>query len=179
MCRYLYWFSPNRTVNFGGTDRSSPTLSSKLWPSPSRFLRYSLPFRNFFFFLGGGGSIFCYEFLNRMKMYKILVKFHTLPWAKNCSSLHRFSRDSHLLTVLWQYPVRHFTQIDQEMGEFGVHSFTLLIQVWIWQNRFPQNLSSLDNFANMINPAQIERPSQPVAYSFPCPFPIACFKKST
>jgi len=29
----------------------------------------------------------------------------------------------------------------------------------------------------MINPAQILRPSQPVAYSFPSPFPRVRFKK--
>jgi len=32
---------------------------------------------------------------------------------------------------------------------------------------------------NMINPTQIVRPTQPVAYSFPSPFLRVCFKKCT
>ena len=33
------------------------------------------------------------------------------------------------------------------------------------------------NFPNTINPAQVKRPSHPVAYRFSCPFPIVPFKK--
>ena len=38
------------------------------------------------------------------------------------------------------------------------------------------SLLSVPNFLNMISPTQIVRPSQPVMYSFPSPFPRVRFK---
>jgi hypothetical protein len=70
------------------------------------------------------------------------------------------------------------------LGDKG--KFLTLLQVFgsifngpIYKGIFPdiRSLLPVPNFRNMIYPTQIVRASQPVAYSFPSPFPTVRFKK--